>query len=78
MTHHYVGLVGDWAAWRRRRDVQDPEVETGDTVAARIQNIWLAPKQTIVSSSCRFNHLPQVVGSGKLQAMSDAKRILGG
>src|SRR6202044_519508 len=39
---------------------------------------WLAPEQTIVTSSCGFNHLPRHVALGKLKAMGEAKRILGG
>jgi 5-methyltetrahydropteroyltriglutamate--homocysteine methyltransferase len=60
-------------------DVQDPKVETGETVAGRIRACtWLAPEQTIVTSSCGFNHLPRKTAFGKLQAMAEAKRILGG
>jgi 5-methyltetrahydropteroyltriglutamate--homocysteine methyltransferase len=60
-------------------DVQDPKVESGETVAARIRaNKWLAPEQTIVTSSCGFNHLPRSTAFGKLKAMTEAKRILGG
>ena len=61
-----------------------PLVYTGDVgdsggVAARIKaNTWLAPEQTIITSSCGFNHLPRHVALGKLAAMSEAKRILGG
>ena len=39
---------------------------------------WLAPEQTITTSSCGFNHLPRRTAFGKLQAMAEAKRILGG
>jgi 5-methyltetrahydropteroyltriglutamate--homocysteine methyltransferase len=39
---------------------------------------WAAPEQTIVTSSCGFNHLPRRTAAGKLKAMTDAKRILGG
>jgi 5-methyltetrahydropteroyltriglutamate--homocysteine methyltransferase len=79
MTHHYEGLIGNRQLGVGAVDVQDPKVETGEMVAARIRKYgWLAPEQTIVTSSCGFNHLPQPVASGKLRAMSDAKRILGG
>lgn len=79
MTPHYEGLLGDKQLGVGAVDVQDPKVESGETVAARIQlHDWLAPEQTIVTSSCGFNHLPQAVALGKLKAMSDAKRILGG
>ena len=60
-------------------DVQDPKVESGELVAGRIQKYrWLAPEQTIVTSSCGLNHLPQRTAFGKLKAMTEAKRLLGG
>jgi 5-methyltetrahydropteroyltriglutamate--homocysteine methyltransferase len=53
--------------------------ESGETVAARIQaHKWLAPEQTLITSSCGFNHLSRRVTLGKLQAMTEAKRILHG
>ena len=70
MTHHYEGLLGNRQLGVGAVDVQDPKVETGETVAARIRQYgWLAPEQTIVTSSCGFNHLPRQVAFGKLQAM---------
>ena len=79
MTHHYKGLVGNKQIGVGAVDVQDPKIESGETVAARIRaHGWLAPEQTIVTSSCGFNHLPRHVTLGKLQAMSEAKHILGG
>jgi 5-methyltetrahydropteroyltriglutamate--homocysteine methyltransferase len=79
MAHHYKGLLGDRQLGVGAVDVQDPKVESGETVAARIREQgWLAPEQTIVTSSCGFNHLPRQVTSGKLRAMTEAKRILGG
>jgi 5-methyltetrahydropteroyltriglutamate--homocysteine methyltransferase len=79
MAHHYEKVLGDRQLGVGAVDVQDPKIETGETVAARIRKYgWLAPEQTIVTSSCGLNHLPQPVAFGKLQAMSEAKRILGG
>jgi 5-methyltetrahydropteroyltriglutamate--homocysteine methyltransferase len=79
MTSHYEGLLGDHQLGVGAVDVQDPKVESGETVAARIHEYkWLAPEQTIITSSCGFNHLPRIVAAGKLRAMSEAKRILGG
>jgi 5-methyltetrahydropteroyltriglutamate--homocysteine methyltransferase len=79
MTHHYKGLLRNQQLGVGAVDVQDPKVETGETVAARIRaHSWLAPEQTIVTSSCGFNHLPRVTAFGKLKAMTEAKRILGG
>jgi 5-methyltetrahydropteroyltriglutamate--homocysteine methyltransferase len=79
MTHHYEGLLGDRQLGVGAVDVQDPKIESGETVAGRIRPYgWLAPEQTIVTSSCGFNHLPRPVAFGKLKAMVEAKRILGG
>jgi 5-methyltetrahydropteroyltriglutamate--homocysteine methyltransferase len=79
MTHHYEGRLGDKQLGVGAVDVQDPKVESGETIATRIRAYpWLAPEQTIVTSSCGFNHLPRDVAFGKLQAMTEAKRILGG
>jgi 5-methyltetrahydropteroyltriglutamate--homocysteine methyltransferase len=79
MAHHYEGLVGNRQLGVGAVDVQDPKIESGETVAARIRDYrWLSPEQTIVTSSCGFNHLPRNVAFGKLKAMAEAKRILGG
>jgi 5-methyltetrahydropteroyltriglutamate--homocysteine methyltransferase len=79
MTHHYEGLLGDRQLGVGAVDVQDPKIESGETVAGRIRPYgWLAPEQTIVTSSCGFNHLPRPVAFGKLKAMVEAKHILGG
>jgi 5-methyltetrahydropteroyltriglutamate--homocysteine methyltransferase len=79
MAHHYEGLLRDRQLGVGAVDVQDPSVETGEVVAQRIRDCtWLAPEQTIITSSCGFNHLPRNVAYGKLRAMSEARRILGG
>jgi 5-methyltetrahydropteroyltriglutamate--homocysteine methyltransferase len=79
MAHHYEKHLGSRQLGIGAVDVQDPKVESGETVAARIRTCgWLAPEQTIVTSSCGLNHLPRAVALGKLQAMSEAKHILGG
>ena len=79
MTHHWEGQLGNRQLGVGAVDVQDPRVETGETVAERIQSHrWLAAEQTIVTSSCGFNHLPRQTALGKLKAMVEAKRLLGG
>jgi len=79
MTPHFNGLLGNKQLGVGAVDVQDPKVESGEIVAARIRaHPWLAPEQTIVTSSCGFNHLPREVAFGKLQAMAAAKTLLGG
>jgi 5-methyltetrahydropteroyltriglutamate--homocysteine methyltransferase len=79
MAHHYEGLLGNRQLGVGAVDVQDSRIETGEVVAGRIQSLrWLAPEQTIVTSSCGFNHLPRRTAMGKLRAMTEAKRLLGG
>ena len=79
MAHHYEGLMGNKQLGIGAVDVQDPNVESGDTIAERVRvQRWLAPEQTIITSSCGFNHLSRRTAVGKLRAMADAKRILGG
>ncbi|MGI8525546.1 MAG: hypothetical protein ACR2K5_05105 [Pseudolabrys sp.] len=79
MTPHYEGLLGNRQLGVGAIDVQDPKVESGEAVAERIKKYkWLAPEQTIITSSCGFNHLPRQIAAGKLRAMTEAKRILGG
>jgi 5-methyltetrahydropteroyltriglutamate--homocysteine methyltransferase len=79
MTPHYRGLVGDRQIGVGAVDVQDPRVESGETIAARVRaHGWLAPEQTILTSSCGFNHLSRQTTLGKLMAMAEAGRILRG
>src|SRR3984893_1878359 len=79
MTPHYEGLLRNRQLGVGAVDVQDPKVESAETIAKRIAaHRWLAPEQTIVTSSCGFNHLPRPVAFGKLKAMADAKRLLAG
>lgn len=79
MTRHYEGLLGDKQLGVGAVDVQAPNVETGEEVAARIKAYrWLAPEQTIITSTCGLNHLPRHVALGKLRAMTAAKAILAG
>jgi len=79
MTDQYKGLLGNHQLGVGAVDVQDPQIESGETVAARIDKYkWLSPEQTIITSSCGFNHLPRSIAAGKLQAMAEAKRILNG
>src|SRR5712675_685850 len=60
-------------------DVQAPNIETGALIAERIRAYsWLAPDQTIITSTCGFNHLPRHIALGKMRAMAEAKAILGG
>jgi 5-methyltetrahydropteroyltriglutamate--homocysteine methyltransferase len=79
MAHHYEGLLGNKQLGVGAVDVQQPNVETGEVVADRVKSHrWLVPEQTIVTSTCGFNHLPRHIALGKLRAMSAAKTILCG
>jgi 5-methyltetrahydropteroyltriglutamate--homocysteine methyltransferase len=79
MTRHYEGLLGNKQLGVGAVDVQAPNIETGEQIAERIRAYrWLAPEQTIITSSCGFNHLPRHIAFGKLCAMTEAKAILGG
>jgi 5-methyltetrahydropteroyltriglutamate--homocysteine methyltransferase len=77
MTPHYAGLLGDKQLGVGAVDVQSPNVETGEQVVERIRvHGWLAPEQTVITSSCGLNHLPRHIALGKLRAMTEAKEIL--
>ena len=79
MTHHFEGLLGNKQLGVGAVDVQAPNIETGEQVAERIRAYpWLAPEQTIITSSCGLNHLPRHIALAKLRAMTQAKAILGG
>ena len=79
MTPHYEGFLGNKQLGVGAVDVQAPNVETGEQVADRIKaHAWLTPDQTIITSSCGFNHLPRHIALGKLRAMNKAKAILSG
>ena len=77
MTPHYEGLLGNKQLGVGAVDVQAPNVETGEQIAQRItKHAWLAPDQTIITSSCGFNHLPRHIALAKMRAMSEAQAIL--
>jgi 5-methyltetrahydropteroyltriglutamate--homocysteine methyltransferase len=77
MTPHYENWLGDKQLGVGAIDVQSPNVETGEQVVERIRtHRWLTPEQTVITSSCGFNHLPRHIALGKLRAMAEAKAIL--
>jgi 5-methyltetrahydropteroyltriglutamate--homocysteine methyltransferase len=79
MTPHYEKYLGHKQLGVGAVDVQDPNVETGQLVVERIKvHGWLAPEQTVITSSCGFNHLPRHIALGKMRAMTEAKAILTG
>jgi 5-methyltetrahydropteroyltriglutamate--homocysteine methyltransferase len=77
MTPHFERSLGNKQLGVGAVDVQDPNIESGEQIAERIRvHHWLAPEQTLITSSCGFNHLPRHVALGKLRAMTAAKAIL--
>jgi len=77
MTPHFEGLLGNKQLGVGAVDVQAPNIETGQTVADRIRvHRWLAPEQTIITSSCGFIHLPRHISLCNLRALSEDKWIL--
>ncbi len=79
MTPHYEGLLRNQQLAIGAVNVQDLAVESGETIAERVSAYsWLAPEQTMITSSCGMNHLPRQIAFGKLKAMTEAKGILTG
>ena len=73
----FEGLLGDKQLGIGAADVQAPNIETGGLVAERVAACrWLPPEQTIITSTCGFNHLPRHIALGKMRAMTEAKKIL--
>jgi 5-methyltetrahydropteroyltriglutamate--homocysteine methyltransferase len=73
----FEGLLGNQQLGVGAVDVQAPNVETGVLVADRIRaHPWLTPEQTIITSTCGFNHLPRHIALGKMRAMVEAKALL--
>jgi 5-methyltetrahydropteroyltriglutamate--homocysteine methyltransferase len=79
MAHHFEGLLRNQQLGVGAVDVQDPNVETSGQIAERIARLrWLPPEQTIITSTCGFNHLPRHTALGKMKAMTEAKAALAG
>jgi 5-methyltetrahydropteroyltriglutamate--homocysteine methyltransferase len=77
MTPHFQGLLGNKQLGVGAVDVQQPNIESAELIAERITaHSWLSPEQTIITSSCGFNHLPRHVALGKMRAMTQAKALL--
>jgi 5-methyltetrahydropteroyltriglutamate--homocysteine methyltransferase len=59
-------------------DLSDPNVETPETVAARIRRAlpFIAPENIIVSTDCGMKYLPREVAFRKMQSMVEGARIV--
>ena len=73
----FEGLLGNKQLGVGAVDVQAPNVESAALIIDRIRAYpWLSPEQTIITSTCGFNHLPRHIALGKMRAMVEAKTIL--
>ena len=59
-------------------DLSTPEVESADTVAARVRRAlpFVAPEKVIVATDCGMKYLPRESATGKMRAMSAAAALL--
>jgi 5-methyltetrahydropteroyltriglutamate--homocysteine methyltransferase len=59
-------------------DLSDMNVETADTVAARIRRAlpYVAPEDIVVATDCGMKYLPRDVADRKMRAMVDGARIM--
>jgi 5-methyltetrahydropteroyltriglutamate--homocysteine methyltransferase len=59
-------------------DLNDPTVETADTIVARIKRAlaYVRPENVVLAPDCGMKYLPREVALGKLTAMVTAARIL--
>jgi 5-methyltetrahydropteroyltriglutamate--homocysteine methyltransferase len=79
MAPHYEQCLGGKQLGIGAIDVQSPNVETPEQVIERIHaHRWLTPDQTILTSSCGFNHLPRHIAVAKLRVLTKTKAILSG
>src|SRR3954467_7864791 len=59
-------------------DLSDPEVETVDTVAARVRRAfpYRTPEKIVIATDCGMKYLPRPSAEGKMRAMSAAAATL--
>ena len=59
-------------------DLLEMNVESGDTVAARIRRAlpYVAPENIVVATDCGMKYLPRDVADGKMRAMVEGARIM--
>jgi 5-methyltetrahydropteroyltriglutamate--homocysteine methyltransferase len=77
MAHHFEPCLGNRQLGVGAIDVQDPNIETTTILIDRIKkHRWLTPEQTLITSTCGFNHLPRHLALAKMRAMVATKAIL--
>ncbi|MFM2068805.1 MAG: hypothetical protein RLZZ584_3714 [Pseudomonadota bacterium] len=59
-------------------DLSDPEVESVDTIVARIERALphVAPEHVILAPDCGMKYIPRATAAAKLAAMVEAARVL--
>ncbi|MFO1350348.1 MAG: uroporphyrinogen decarboxylase family protein [Gammaproteobacteria bacterium] len=59
-------------------DLADPNVETPEVVAGRIQRalLYVKPEHVIIAPDCGMKYLPREVAFGKMHAMVEAAKLL--
>ena len=59
-------------------DLSTPEVETAETVAARVRRAYdrIPPEQIVLATDCGMKYLPRESAEGKMAAMAGAAAIL--
>jgi 5-methyltetrahydropteroyltriglutamate--homocysteine methyltransferase len=59
-------------------DLSDPNVETGETVAARIRRAlpFVAPQNIVVATDCGMKYISREVADGKMRALVEGARIV--
>jgi 5-methyltetrahydropteroyltriglutamate--homocysteine methyltransferase len=59
-------------------DLSDMNVETPETVAARVRRAlkFVAPEDVIIATDCGMKYLPRDVAFGKMKAMAEGAKIL--
>ena len=59
-------------------DLSDPNVESGETVAARIRRAlpFIAAENIVVATDCGMKYIPREVADGKMRAMVEGARIV--
>lgn len=59
-------------------DLSDPEVETPETIAARIRRAlpYMDAKDIVVAPDCGLKYLPRETAFGKMKAMADGAKIV--
>jgi len=78
-VEEHIDLLGNKPIGIGAVDVEDPNVESTEAVVGRVRaKKRVAPDQTMLTSSCGFNHLPRRTAMDKMLVLADAKRALGG